>query len=815
MASILSYGLICSIGKGTKDVLSNLEKSFSNINYSKNLSFDKKGTTLKKVAEVPYTNNELYNLVQNKSYINRKTDRSILLSMIAFEEAFNKLKLRVDYDKSKKIGIFCGTSVLETNTLETYYKKYKNNGLKSNEIKPILSSSQSRIIDTISQTYNINDYSCLVSTACSSSTVAMKLASQALESNKLDYAIVIGVDSLCELSYYGFYSLGALSTSKSSPFSLGDYGLTIGEGASAIILGDYNKTDKEQYLLSNVGLTSDAYNLTAPSPMLKSTTEAMKQASQNIDNSNLQYIIAHGTGTELNDKIESKSIQKLFQNPKVSSLKGQFGHCLGAAGGMNAVVSLLSMETQKNFPTLNFTEHRKGCELDYVPNKVKEAHKLDMVLSNSFGFGGNNASALILKDTVEQNIDIKKIDSMKIVISGVDALIPDAINLMELKNKILNCQYNIQKIDKHLSFTNKYHTTFGNKIDFETKELSLYSKKNLKNFRKMDRLSKLINIVSTRLMRDLKIKINNSNKFLTGLLFGTMSGPLEATREFYDLVLEKEMPEVNPSLFQNTVLNASLGYLSIEMNITGPSLMFANNEIGGGIALESSCNFLKSGELSKVIFGTADELDSSLIKGRLDLKHTISGDSRLNVSPFNEDYNGLYLGEGAISFIIESEENAILENRTPLAQIVDTFVYRDSHKNSVNCYASSYAIEDVLNKFKNIHGLPDLLVVNSSGLELMEKDLTKAIKCSDFKDVYVYSTMSLGVYYPGLSVGLGLYTALIALEENKVPGMPYANDALGVKITNKTIDKNINLVFVLNLSIGGHISIVAMKKDEG
>ncbi len=729
--------------------------------------------------------------------------------MIAFEEAFEELRNNKGYDKNKKIGIFCGTCVLETRSLERFYINHLNNG-KSKKIKSILSASQSRIIDTITKSYDIFTHSSLVSTACSSSTIAQKLAIQSINSGKIDYAVILGVDSLCELSYFGFYSLGAISASQSSPFSIGDYGITLGEAASVLIIGKDDKKHNFEYMISNVGVTSDAYNLTSPSPLLSSTVEAMNQACKYINIDDLDYVIAHGSGTELNDKIESKAIQKISKDNKfnVTSLKGQFGHTLGAAGITNTTVSLLALENKVLFPTLNFKEARSGCSLEYVPNEAQKNDNLQLALSNSFGFGGNNGSALVINKDYKALVPEENILEDEIVISDIDALIPNNFTAEILKNKIINCEYETMELENQLSFSNKYSTKFYNMIDFDSEEINLLARKNLKNYRKMDRLSKILNLVSTRLIRNSKLKISNNNKFKIGLLFGTASGPMSASREFIDLV-QKDINEINPSLFQNTVLNASLGYLTIETNITGPSLMFTQNEIGGDIALEAAINFIKNKELDSAIVGVADELDHTIIKGKLDLKHTLSGENKKTLSAFSS-LNHFYTGEGGISFIIEPRNNALEENRKPLARVIECKTFK-SDSNIVQ-FPKEKSIQSIINEYTKKYGEPDLLIVNSSGLKQMDEIFVNAIKNSSLKETYIYSPMSLGANYSGLSLGLGIFSAITALNENLVFGMPYANNNLGIKITNKTISKDINLVFVLNIAIGGHIAITVLEK---
>lgn len=241
------------------------------------------------------------------------------------------------------------------------------------------------------------------STACSSSANAIGFAAMAIEGGA-PWAIAGGVDALCRLTYAGFQSLRLLSPFPCRPFDATRKGLCLGEAAAFLFMESLSsaKASGREVLgyVSGWGLSADAYHATAPHPQGLGAIAAMKLAllDAGVSPGEIGYINAHGTGTEANDRVEALALRTVFGDttPWVSSTKGLTGHTLGAAGALEAGLSLLSMREGYVPSTLGFSSADAAMALNQVPRggtKASVAH----VLSTSFGFGGNNAALVLSK----------------------------------------------------------------------------------------------------------------------------------------------------------------------------------------------------------------------------------------------------------------------------------------------------------------------------------------------------------------------------------------------------------------------------------
>lgn len=250
----------------------------------------------------------------------------------------------------------------------------------------------------------IQDKAKIISTACTSSTIAIGLAKHYIESQTADCVVVGGVDVLSEFVYAGFHALRALTPDKCCPFDKNRNGLVLGEGAGVLVIESKQQAIQRKAKIyaeiSGFGCSSDAYHLTAPIPSGKgletAIIKALKEAK--IIKEDLGYINAHGTGTTYNDRMECTAFQRLFGSNKnpipISSIKSAIGHTSGAAGIIEVALSALCI-TQNFLPaTLNFKESEEEFSLDFI-RKTQERN-IDSVLSVNAAFGGNNA-AIILK----------------------------------------------------------------------------------------------------------------------------------------------------------------------------------------------------------------------------------------------------------------------------------------------------------------------------------------------------------------------------------------------------------------------------------
>ncbi|ABS44443.1 3-oxoacyl-(acyl-carrier-protein) synthase II [Campylobacter jejuni subsp. doylei 269.97] len=244
-------------------------------------------------------------------------------------------------------------------------------------------------------------------TACAAGTHAIGEAYKSIALGNAKKMLVIGAEAaICPVGIGGFASMKALSTRNedpqhaSRPFDKERDGFVMGEGAGALVFEEYEEAKKRGATiyaeLIGFGESADAHHIT--SPTLDGPLRAMKKALNMAGNPKVDYINAHGTSTLANDKNETAAIKELFGNniPLISSTKGQTGHCLGAAGAIEAVVSVMALRDGVVPPTINQLVKDDECDLDYVPN-ISRKVDLKVVMSNSFGFGGTNGCVVFKK----------------------------------------------------------------------------------------------------------------------------------------------------------------------------------------------------------------------------------------------------------------------------------------------------------------------------------------------------------------------------------------------------------------------------------
>jgi 3-oxoacyl-[acyl-carrier-protein] synthase II len=246
-------------------------------------------------------------------------------------------------------------------------------------------------------------------TACAAGTHAVSESVKTIALGGAEKMLVVGAeDAICLAGVGGFAAMKALSTRNdepqraSRPFDADRGGFVMGEGAAALVLETYESAIERGATIygevAGFGESGDANHIT--SPTMDGPLRAMKAAYKMAGEPKVDYVNAHGTSTNANDKNETAALKELFggkeNTPPVSSIKGQIGHCLGAAGAIEAVVCLMAMRDGIIPPTINYETPDPDCDLDYVPNKAREA-ELNVVMSNSFGFGGTNGCLVFKK----------------------------------------------------------------------------------------------------------------------------------------------------------------------------------------------------------------------------------------------------------------------------------------------------------------------------------------------------------------------------------------------------------------------------------
>lgn len=335
----------------------------------------------------------------------KKVDRFIQLGIKASNEAMADANFG-EFDRAR-FGVSSAAGIGGLPNIEKNSQTLAEKGVK--RISPffIPSALVNMLGGIVSINHGLQGPNLSSVTACAAGTHAISQAAKCIMLGQVDKMLVVGAEStICGVGVGGFAAMKALSTRNdepqraSRPFDKDRDGFVMGEGAGALVLEEYEsaKTRGAKIYAELVGFgeSGDAHHIT--SPTLEGPLSAMTQAWMMAGKPQVDYVNAHGTSTPVNDKNETAALKTLFgaKVPAVSSTKGQIGHCLGGAGAIEAVISIMAMRDGIIPPTINYETHDEDCDLDYVPNVARKAD-LNVVMSNSFGFGGTNGVVIFKK----------------------------------------------------------------------------------------------------------------------------------------------------------------------------------------------------------------------------------------------------------------------------------------------------------------------------------------------------------------------------------------------------------------------------------
>lgn len=387
---ITAMGIVSAIGLSVAENLDSLLHNQSGIMPIHYLTSDL--DTL--VGEVKCTNEAFRDRLSVSA---KQVSRTSLLGLAAAKEAWGDNQIH----PSLKTGLISSTSVGGMDRTELFYKDYL--ATASADFNMLRTHDSGNTTEKIAAALGIKDYVNTLSTACSSGANAMMLGARLILQGKLDRVLVGGTDALTHFTIGGFRSLMIYDQAQCRPFDDTRAGLNLGEGAAYLLLENEKSMafseNKTKCYLSGWANAADAYHQTASSPDGKGATLAISQAIQKsgLHLDEITYVNAHGTGTKNNDLSESVALQNVFGAavPAFSSTKPFTGHTLAAAGAIEAVFSVLSIEHGLIYPNLHFEKAIE--ETGLVPVTTLTKQPVSAVLSNSFGFGGNNSSVVFVK----------------------------------------------------------------------------------------------------------------------------------------------------------------------------------------------------------------------------------------------------------------------------------------------------------------------------------------------------------------------------------------------------------------------------------
>ena len=392
---VAGVGAITAIGKNIAGCLDALENGRAGMGPM--IHFDSEHRQKIPVAEVKMSNEDLARL----SGLPPTKSRTALLSMIAAKEALDDAG--IENITSLRTGFISANSVGGMDKTESFFREFLFDNQKG-RLRDVVHHECGSISELVADQLGIKDYVTTISTACSSSANSIFFAARLIKNNILDMAVAGGTDALTKFTLNGFKTLMILDEQFCQPFDENRRGLNLGEGAGYIVLVSEKVAaslkKKPSVILSGYCNANDAFHQTASSPDGTGSYLAMSGAlkKSGLQPSDIDYINLHGTGTQNNDIAEGTAIRRLFDPPfpKMSSTKSYTGHTLGGSGGIEAVLSVLAIEKGIIYPNLRLQTPMK--ELPFIPetNFIKNV-KINHVLSNSFGFGGNCTSLIFSK----------------------------------------------------------------------------------------------------------------------------------------------------------------------------------------------------------------------------------------------------------------------------------------------------------------------------------------------------------------------------------------------------------------------------------
>ena len=533
----------------------------------------------------------------------------------------------------------------------------------------------------------------LVSTACTASPNAIGLAFDAIQNDKSDVMIAVGSEPLYIPTFAGFYALKAMADGPCSPFS-GEAGMSIGEGAGALVLEEYEHALKRgapiYAEILSYATTGDAYHETAPDPRGEGASFVMNFALRNagLKPTDIEYINAHGTGTEANDRAETLALGRVFvenRDVPISSTKSYFGHNIGSAGVLELIACMLTLAENKILPTLNFSEARSYCDLNYVPNDFLE-RKVNVFMKNNYAFGGNNCCVIVSMDPGSK--PASQYAPQRVAITGLGAVCSLGAGKEEFFEKIaagLSPSHvekvrpetagfatapsamqagpgpGIEGMEELLDLLKSLPVDAEGNVEFRYHGVEKFNpRKFLRNFdpRKMNEISTFALVALEQAIADAGYKVPKTRREEIGLIMGMSRGPTSTIQRLTDS-LQPDPNNVRTKEFAMALMNSIATQCSIARGVKGYNTTLATGYNASLGAVMQGYEVIRQNLQDYMIVGASDEKGG----GYSPLTHLDQPLMNYNSQPdayqvYNKAGDGFFAGEGSCCMLLESLSGA-------------------------------------------------------------------------------------------------------------------------------------------------------------
>ncbi|MEH0886476.1 beta-ketoacyl-[acyl-carrier-protein] synthase family protein [Enterobacter sp. UNJFSC 003] len=628
-------------------------------------------------------------------------DNAALWAYKVGKDALRQAGLVNNKTQLKETGLIVGVSSAGTEAfLPLFEQRLGDFSLR----KALFSGGFSSCCSSVSTLLGLQGGVELVATACTASPNAVGMAFDYIQNGKNKTMLAVGTEPIYLPTFAGFYALNVMHPEACTPFS-GQSGMSIGEGAGALLLEDYDHAVARGATIYgeilSYATSCDAFHETGPDPRASGAVQVMRKAMENagITPDRIDYVNAHGTGTEANDRIETLAMKKVFEGhamPPVSSTKSYFGHNIGAAGIVELIACLVTLPDSHILPTLNFTTARPNCDLDYVPNAFRE-QKINLFMKNNYAFGGNNCSMIVSMEP--GSVPVSSFDQKRVAITGTGAVSAIGHTVSEILESVWKRNHTVvlgevtfpedtleeaKALLTVLEETHQFELLFGDAFSldaaprpeenaqFKTFQVTdLEPRKHLRRFdpRKATRGGTFALIALSEALDQAKRKIKRDGDAL-GLVMGMSSGPEETTYKYLQS-LKPDPRKVRTSEFPGSLMNAIPTFCGISEGIKGYTTTLATGENAALGALTYGYEIVRQNLQPQVLVGGADEYFPSMamymnaVTQKLHMTSS-AGDYQI----YGKAAKGYVPGEGACMLLLEDPQRAHARGAEVLAEVV-------------------------------------------------------------------------------------------------------------------------------------------------
>ncbi len=695
----------------------------------------------------------------------------------------------------------------------------------------------------------------VISTACTASTNAIGFAFDQMQNGKSKTALVVGTEPIYLPTFAGFFALKAMREEPCSPFS-GTPGMSIGEGAGALVLEEYEHAKargaKIYGEVIGYATSGDAHHETAPDPRAEGATSVMRKALANseLEPDDIQYINAHGTGTEANDRSETIAMKKVFPNIKdipISSTKAYVGHNIGSAGIIEFIACLLTLPEGKVLPTLNFTEPRIGCDLNYVPNEFQD-HEVKVFLKNNYAFGGNNCCVVTaLKPETTPQTSYRP---RRVAITGVGivtslgcetAEVIERIRAGDVASNVVSVQpdgfmdaerLGTEKVEEFLrdfmASRPELERDEEGAILLRTHEVDVGDpKKYVKNYdaRKANRISTFALIALEQALRSSDRKIRRDGGDYA-LLMGMSKGPQETIQKYVNS-LSPDPRKARTFEFSSALMNGISTFCSITKKIKGYNTTLSTGYNAGFSTLTYGYELVRQGLQPQALVGGADEnfYGNSLLlgTGSEEISLSLKADA---YQVYGKDNPGHTLGEGAGVALIEDLDAARERGANILAEIVGygrsgnaDYLPVPGVTTDTSESGMAIAIQQALEEAGLGSDEIDLVCGTSWGdPAIADKELEgvrQVFGARDEKVPMVNYNGHFGFVEASAAI-LNIAVLLDCMQRGEIAPIPHTQQfcADDIAFVREATQKNVNNVLIIGLTDGGNNYAVVLRRES-